>query len=402
MQHFGSLRNGAKNLNAQNLMIASRITISTYANVFSCLGILIYILTTALIRLTENSLFVIKILPFPRADILVAKKLFKLIVSGAIFELFFVICAPLLTLVPLNMFSYIAMLCMLHIIFIATFLATDLIYSSVLSKTKCKIGTIKTILDVVIGGATLVYLLRFRYFVDFKIAKLELPLVTMLSLTFVVFSLMLVCVVSIIIKLKLDLPEYKAQQYVKICSLNKMSLVMLAVLAVVRTKLCIFSLVVIVFALVVIGWSNGISTSVKAIPVIWSMMGITFIGFANSTFKIRKFFDLMRISVVSEVFVLIISILIINLPIILMQILTQPDWKQIMMCLCISLEAVFFGTLFPKHKGNLNDFIGMVLLIIGVLSLYLVINIQSMLPLIFGIITLLTTWVLHKERQEGL
>ena len=87
MVQLTTLSNGAKNLETSHIMIAAKMTLSSYFNITLILSAFLFILVNSTVGLSKNSLFFAKTLPFSEREISVSQKIFKLSVALAIFEL---------------------------------------------------------------------------------------------------------------------------------------------------------------------------------------------------------------------------------------------------------------------------------------------------------------------------
>ena len=132
MVQLSTLTTNAKEADQATLLLAGKMTLSSYFNVVFILGTFMFILLNATVSLNRNSLFFAKTLPFSEREVNVSQRLFKLSVALVFFELLMIIVAPALKLIPMQWGIALLVLLTLHTVFIASFWILDFLYAALL------------------------------------------------------------------------------------------------------------------------------------------------------------------------------------------------------------------------------------------------------------------------------
>lgn len=135
MVELNTLSKNIHGINNADLMVAAKMTLSSYFNVVLILSGFLFILINSTVSLSKNSLFFAKTLPFSEKEVSVSQMIFKLSVALALFELLIIIVIPTLKLIPMNIFTACLVLMTLHTLFIASFILFELLYTLVLKDT---------------------------------------------------------------------------------------------------------------------------------------------------------------------------------------------------------------------------------------------------------------------------
>lgn len=400
MVQLTTLSNGTKNLETSHIMIAAKMTLSSYFNVTLILSAFLFTLVNSTVGLSKNSLFFAKTLPFSEREISVSQKIFKLSVALAIFELVIIIVAPALKLIPMSIFTALLVLLTLHITFIAGFLIFELLYALTLRRaTGTKRLSLTFLLDLIIIILSTVHLVATRYKIDDWVSQQK---ESIFQITLTIFGVSaIIAIIAYLINNK-----FLAKDHVYIQS-NYFNLripvikigLSTTMPAVIRSKnfLYFWGLAIVITIGSIL--QNGIADTLQTLVFLLPILGISAISYADATLSVRKLFNLYQIKPINELLSLFWVSIILMLPALLVGIIVVKSIDPYLYGVSIFIGAMITGFLFPKSQSNINETISSVLTFVIIIILSSLININDALYPALVVLLVVLYLILKKEYE---
>ncbi|MEQ9764518.1 hypothetical protein ABPS01_07695 [Streptococcus sp. ZJ151] len=389
---FARLGQNRNDFTLPELAMAIKLSISSYNNLSFIVGIFIFQLSQSIILIKESSLFTARMLPFLGLEIKYAIHLFKLVTSIVIYELCFIIMMPGLQVIgdlPISVLLFFSC----HCSFLVGYMASHSIYNFFNKYFNKYFSKIKGVISFVILTSTMFYFYIGRFRVEFFLAKHIQPPIYLAVVSFLV--MLIICLLLFLIPYD-DMEEsFLGGRYLHIPLPRYLTNVLKSVL---RTKLCASSLFIFSTLVIYSCITTDFNTMIKVMSPLYPFLNIMFLHYADSTLQIRKLYNLMGLSVKREWLEIVMTILIFQIPLLLVEVLFSKDFESLLWGVSLSIVSVIVGFLFPKSESSLNEVVSVILLL---LSIIILITIKSSIFLIVTslvILSLLLFYILIKER----
>ncbi|WP_430786890.1 hypothetical protein VBD025_15005 [Virgibacillus flavescens] len=380
MSQLNTLSRNIQDIQSADLLIAAKMTLSSYFNVVLILSAFLFILVNSTVSLNKNSLFFAKTLPFTEKEVSISQMIFKLSVALAFFELLIIIVAPALKLVSVNIFTAGLVLLTLHTIFIASFFTFELVYTLVIKNT---MGTKRLLftfsLDFLIIVFVTIHLLITRFKLDAWVSVQKESILQMTSIVF--FTSLIVGVIAYLLNALFFAKDnvYVQSNYFKL-GLPAFSVGLATTMpAIVRSKNFLYFwallLVISIGSLINNGFAGTLQLWLFLLPV----LGIVTITYADTTASIRKLFSIYKINPMTELASLLGVSVILMCPALYVGFAETQTLDPYMYGINIFFVATIAGFLFPKSQSNVNETIASVLTFVIIIILSALISIDGAL-----------------------
>lgn len=351
MSALGTMMNSVKVASKSSMITATRITISSFLNMSIVFGIIIYTFIRSTINYSRASIFVGTTIPFLKKEVIFAQKLFKGLIGLVVFEIIFIIVVPIAKLMVLSVPQVLLFIVSVHAVFFVTFYLIDLLYQGVL-KISNKLMMFFDFVSIIFAIS---YMMLFRFKVDVVISKLDLSITVLLLIATFIPLLALSLILYIDGCLGVESKVNIQSKYMGFKLFNLRLNLDTTFNAMVRTKnfwyITGFEALIVVFTF----FNYRLEEVSSVLGLFLPIFGIVGLYYADSTFEIRSFFNLFRISVKGEFLSLILMGFFILSPSILLALVTQGNYQGLIYGGVIYLSSLIAGFLFPKSKGNLNE-----------------------------------------------
>lgn len=381
-------------------IMLSKITMSSFFNIILILSVGIILLINLTINLNKNSVFFAKTLPFLNKEVIVSNILFKLSVALIIFEIVVVMVVPALKLMSRNLFTMVFIFSTLHVLFIAVFFVIELIYSSIL---RDKIGSVRWMLSFALDVLMVIFMTTHfvvtRFKVDAWIALQQASVFQMTSILFV--SSLLIGLISFLINIKYISVNniYVRSNYFKF-GFPTFNIILATTLpAIIRSKNFLYFIAFLLVVSISSYVQVGVSAMFQILMFVLPLFGVIAINYADSTDKVRKFFNLYRITPVRELSSILVVGLILLIPTLILGFVEGQNDKLYLYGINIFIVSILIGFLFPKSQSNINETIASVLAIIVIILLSLMISLKGVLYLCLLFLLCILYFVLKKEYE---
>ncbi len=341
--------------------------------------------------------FFAKTLPFTEKEVHVSLKLFKVIVALSLYEVFFIILIPGLSILRSPVISTVLFVSC-HIIFLATYLLLNYLYLVILKIPRIPIKYLHSSVTILYFLLALIY----GYVVRFKV---EYYLVTLISKPLVLsIFFFVVGFVTLLGLLIMDKDVYGSvfliRRFIRIPLPSMLPIGFRSVLlSIVRTKLFVFSIVFIGFVSIYSVMVGHLSIMAYNLLDFWPLLGIVFIHYADSTQQQRRLYYHMNRSTSVELIQLICAIGLFQLPVLLLNLYINQTLVQFIHAYAISCISIFIGFLFPRSSGSTNETVATVLLCLAILLLYIATRFPVILVLVTLYLCCVITFMIKKETE---
>lgn len=359
-----SLMNVSKVAPQKSLLLAERITISSFFNICIILASYIEILINSTFNLNLNSLFITKVLPYSNKEVHLAIKLFKTAVGFLIYELFLLILVPSLNLIRLSPIGLLLFIIAVNLVYIDIFLTLDLL-REILIKIAVKISqAINSVFSICLFLLISYYFFDLRFKLEMMIGNSSLSLFELVInyFCFVVITLLVVVVLSL--RLRVDITTSRKMRFFKYTIPGFDFGLQPTMLSLVRNRLFIYLsgmlLLLITISFIQATKENTLQLCLFLLPAI----NIVGLSYYDTTFELRRLYPFYRISVFREIKSLIMVGITLNIPLLMIALFELQDIGDFIFGLDIFLASIVIGFAFPREQGVLNETISAILIII--------------------------------------
>ena len=400
MVQLATLSKNIQDTHSADLMIAAKMTLSSYFNVVLILSAFLFILINSTVSLNKNSLFFAKTLPFTEKEVSVSQMIFKLSVALAFFELLIIIVAPALKLIPMNIFTAGLVLMTLHTLFIASFFTFELLYALVLKDTT---GTKRLLftfsLDFLIIVLVTVHFLVTRFKIDAWTSVQKESILQMTSIVF--FTSLMIGTIAYLLNAMFFAKDniYVQSNYFKL-GLPAFNIGLATTMpAIVRSKNFLYFWALLIVISIGSFIQNGLDGTLQLWLFLLPVLGIVAITYADATISIRKLFSIYKISPLTELVSLLGVSIILMSPALYVGIVETQSLDPYMYGINIFFVATIAGFLFPKSQSNVNETIASVLTFVIIIILSALISIEGALYPSLLILLCVLYLILKKEYE---
>lgn len=390
---FAKLGQTRQIFSVEELNKVIKLSIASYNNLSFILGILIYQLAQQLILIKNSSLFIVKSLPYPNKEINFAIHLFKLGVSSIIYELFFIVLMPGLQVIgSVNIALF--LFCSCHLFFLIGYLTSFHAYRLANKYLDVIYLKIKPIISVIILSLTAYYYYIGRFIVEFALSK-QVSNALVLSIYSFIFSL----VISILIFsfFSFQNEEYFFKNvYLPLAFPKYVPRLLLGLL---RTKLFAISNGILFLLSLYTFTIAGCKAMLEVTAPLYPLLNIIFLRYIDTTIHVRKLFNHLNITVIQEWLSILFSILIYQLPLIVLQLVLPMDFRNVCFGQALALASVIIGYLFPKSESSLNDTVAVILLFLIVVIIIMVKSSTLSIVIAYSGLSLFLFYLLVRERR---
>lgn len=384
----------------ESLTIARKTTLSSYYDMTLVLCGLIFVMVNSTATLARNAFFLAKTLPFQRSVVSASFKIFKLVLSFVIFNLFFIIVVPGLKLLNMPFGLSLLTLVSVQLMYIALYLLIDLLFGLIAKVPYRYQRTVLLSANIALIAVCMFHFARTRFTVDNVVSHTAFTL-GQISMTMFLSSLLLLL---ILVVANLAFPSddvVVARRHFLNVPIGLPVSVAKPLATVVRSRLFV-SLCGIAFIMTASTmYYAGTYTALQNLIFILPMFGIVFLGYADATLSERPMFRHLRISADYETAMVVIIITILMLPSGALGIAMTGSLEPFFYGFSISVSSAMLGILFPKSKGSMNDTVSTILSIITICLLTLVINIKSVIYPITGILVIMLWQLITYETRTS-
>lgn len=377
MKEIGRIGAGVKDLDFVNLEHLTRITIASYINMCVILSVTLFVFTNSIISLTKSSLFITRILPYSKREVLVAKKCFKIGISLLLYEAVLMLVFPLFSRIPIiDLKDQFSLLILFHLIFFTIALMVDASYVllfKLLEKMKMKATFISTNgLDIFWILLSVLYLYYGKLSIDAFVGNLPITLTNLILLSLIIFSISFFIIVFVSLYYNLDSSDYKKNLFISIPTpLIRLQLApTFSAIYRHRSFGAALSLVLAFSAMVFV--QSGFKAFLETLSTLNVLLVVPAINYADVTSPIRKFYNLYRISIAREVSSLLLAGFILSSISLFVFTYLKTSPLPFLLSLAVYLCAIIMGFLFPTSKGNLNETASTMMTVFLSIVLYLV------------------------------
>ncbi|MDK4031336.1 hypothetical protein O0D83_11175 [Staphylococcus pseudintermedius] len=171
-------------------------------------------------------------------------------------------------------------------------------------------------------------------------------------------------------------------------------------LAIIRQKklVYIFFLTILasVLGLIYFGWTQ----SLQIFYFLYPSMLVVGIFYASSTYKVRKFFNLYRISIMKEFMYLVISQIVLVLPMALLPMIVDSPMNYIYIGFMVITLTIISGFIFPAFESSINESTSSLLTFFIVIMISFLLSKPQYLFLVFLMILGTEFVCIYRERKE--
>ncbi|HEL1708518.1 hypothetical protein ACYKOU_01965 [Streptococcus suis] len=396
---FAKLSKFGQNYSFDELKSTISISIASYNNLAIIAGILIFLLINATVHLQSSSLFLSKVLPYNEKEVFLSVKLFKLGLGTLCFELFFIILIPGLGILRSPLIAILLFLSC-HLIFWASYLFANFLYILSLRHLPLSDKHIHNLIYVSYFLVGLSYLFLFRFKVEFFLAQaIDSP--QLLSLLILIGSMLAMSLLLRFDRVHYDVvflqPRFTLLPFTIFNSLLKG-----VPLAIIRTKLFLYSFLFIVFIGVYSTFVANLEVAAYNLLDFWPMLGLAFLNYADSTLDHRKLYRHLRIDTRSEVIRLVLTAVLIHLPSLLFACYVQENYLVFLSGISLSITSLMVGFLFPRSVSSSNETLAFMLLLLAVPIVYLLIKVPILLVPTILVLILTLSYIIKKETEVHL
>ncbi|MDR2661185.1 MAG: hypothetical protein LBC17_04055 [Lactobacillaceae bacterium] len=329
--------------------------------------------------------------------------IFKLIIGLGLFELILVIIAPALKLLGLSLYMSAIVLVTFHLIFITLFEFFDYFYN-ILNIFSNKISKVtKFIFMMFILLISSIHMIRTRFIVDFWIAKQNFKINQFIFLS--MFLMIILMVIILLVQINNNYQEIinDKSKFINFVNLNsvphKHIPVWFSAISIIRIKNFWSLFLSIILVLFIALYSSGIENTTQLFMLIFPLLGISWMYYADSTLNIRRMFQAYRITINDEIIGLLIIIFMISFPVLILGQEKLKNFDPFLYMVNVSIIGLISGFLFPKSKGNMNETISSILSLILIVMLTLIVNLNELLIPITVLSLSILYFVIKKESE---
>lgn len=400
MIQLSNLSNNTNDLYLSDIVILSKMTLSSYYNLTLIISVFIFIFVKSTIGLTRNSLFIIKSLPFTIREAQLSIKIFKISIATILFEFILIIVAPALKLIQLNIIEAIIVLISLHTVFIASFSSLDLLYKIVLRDNKRSTRFFrKLLLDLGMISITIIYFMFLRFKIDTWVSELQCDIFKIISIILSI-SVLLILLVNFISDKYFVIDDSFIEVKFFTIKFPRVSIYLNSTISAFIRNINFLYLGCITISIILISIiTNGIKDSLQVLLFLLPGMGIYSISYADATMEFRKMYNFYGIKPVKELKDIILVSFLLTVPTLFIGIIELRSINPYLYAITIFISSTIIGFLFPKSKSNINETISGVLVIIIFIILSLLANINgALIPSLIFLILILYL-ILKKEYE---
>lgn len=400
LMEISTLSTNLKNSSSEELILAAKITLSSYVNLVNLIAAILFILMNSTFSLNKNSLFFIKTLPFTSKEISISQKLFQLVVALFLFELFMIIVVGGLKVISMSFGITLLFFLTLHLVFIVDFLMIDFVYKYLL---KSKVGMKRIIysflFDLILLLFITYYFLILRFKIDFWISEQEITLTHLVYTLFISSICLILFVFFLHNKFESKEVTYIRLNYYKLPLSNVGGRFLWGIAAITRSVHYMYLTGMVIIFTMVESFQVGIKDTMQLLLFLLPMQGMTAIAYADAMIFQRKMFGLYRIKPFQELFQLLVTYSILSLPLLVISMISIKNIDPYVLSICIFSVATTMGLLFPKSESNINETIAAMLTVVSIILLFFLINIDWTLYPILIILNLIQYFILKKEYE---
>ncbi|GAA5399879.1 hypothetical protein BOVMAS33_13730 [Streptococcus uberis] len=132
---------------------------------------------------------------------------------------------------------------------------------------------------------------------------------------------------------------------------------------------------------------------------LYPLLNIIFLRYIDTTIHVRKLFNHLNITVIQEWLSILLSILIYQLPLIVLQLVLPMDFRNVCFGQALALASVIIGYLFPKSESSLNDTVAVILLFLIVVIIIMVKSSTLSIVIAYSGLSLFLFYLLVRERR---
>lgn len=373
--------------------------VSSFVNVTIITSGLIYLFIDITFNLSSRSLFLLKCLPFSLKEISIAKVTFKLFLSMLIYEVIIIVALPLFTLTHMSVIQFVEIFIIIHLIMVDCFLVLEIIVHRLLMKYIPNILGY-TIYTCSIISFCVLYFVHLRFKIDIWVYHSSYHINFMLFILLIASIIMLFgSIVTLYLSSESD-TSYKMKNYLNIRLSIDRTVFNVIFLAIIRQKklVYIFFLTILasVLGLIYFGWTQ----SLQIFYFLYPSMLVVGIFYASSTYKVRKFFNLYRISIMKEFMYLVISQIVLVLPMALLPMIVDLPMNYIYIGFMVITLTIISGFIFPAFESSINESTSSLLTFFIVIMISFLLSKPQYLFLVFLMILGTEFVCIYRERKE--
>lgn len=393
---FAKLSKFGQNYSFDELTSTISISIGSYNNLAIIAGIIIFLLINATVHLQSSSLFLSKVLPYSENEVFLSVKLFKLGLATLCFELFFIILVPGLGILRSPLIA-VLLFFSCHLVFWTSYLFANFLYILSLRHLPLSDKHTHNLVSIIYFLAGLSYLFRFRFEVEFFLAKaVDSP--QLLSLLILIGAMLAMSLLLLFDRAHYDVvflqPRFTLLPFAIFNKILKG-----VPLAIIRTKLFLYSFLFIAFIGVYSTFIAGLEVATHNLLDFWPLLGLTFLNYADSTLNHRKLYTHLRMDTRSEVIRLVLTAVIVHLPSLLFAFYVHENYLVFLSGIALSITSLMVGFLFPKSVSSSNETLAFMLLLLAVPVIYLLIKVPILLVPTIVVLILTLSHIIKKETE---
>lgn len=398
MVYLSNISHNVHLIDQSEFMLLGKITISSYYNSIFVLGIYIAVFVYSTFRLTNRALYIVKVIPLSNTESMLCIQLYKLFVGLAFFEVFLVIVAPGLKLMPMDLISAVLFLISLHIVFIVAFIGTNFIYQVLLKNPK-NYNIKKIILDLLLMVSSIQFYFTKRFEIDTFIGSTNMSVKTLILLSICIGLLSIVIIMMLYKGLQIEENTSLESTYVK-TKIGKRNTIFTCIMyAILRGKNFIYLSLIVLIITIADFIQNGLDMTMQTLLFLLPVISICAISYADATSKFRYMFPVFSITHKNEFINLLLFSTIFSLPCLMISFLVLKSFNLYFYSLSIMLSAFIIGFIFPKSQGNINETMSSLLVLILILLFSALANIKGALIPVTILLSVILFYILKKEKE---
>lgn len=394
------LRNGVVEQSRELMEETFRGMVGPVVTVNAIYGVIVSLIVFLTFSLTPSSLYISKTMPFSRGEVSFAQRIIKLVFASLIFAALFAVEISALTIAPMDLHIFVAMVLLAYCTFIFFYISADL-FLSITAIPRDRYGFV----SLMVGAVTLALLVLYfffvgRYSIDWWISHLPLSTNSLIAV-FLLATFVLNVVALLISKMSIfDMRNRERLRYIKIPVTAKSNSFFLVASAFIREKLFIvlFSLDILVCVYSLARYGYSVSSSF--LPLVMGAFSVAGIRYADTTFAVRRTLKIMRWNAVFEAISLVLIYTFFLLPTIFFTVISSSDATLVLQYYALFFAAVIIGFFFPKSVSNTNEAVSVVVLVVVLMALVLVAKIDFLLPVVVFVLWGGMLIVIKKETEE--
>lgn len=253
---------------------------------------------------------------------------------------------------------------------------------------------IKPIISVIILSLTAYYYYIGRFIVEFALSK-QVSNALVLSIDSFIFSLVLSILLFSFFSFQNEEYFFK-NVYLPLAFPKYVPRLLLGLL---RTKLFAISNGILFLLSLYTFTIAGCKAMLEVTAPLYPLLNIIFLRYIDTTIHVRKLFNHLNITVIQEWLSILFSILIYQLPLIVLQLVLPMDFRNVCFGQALALASVIIGYLFPKSESSLNDTVAVILLFLIVVIIIMVKSSTLSIVIAYSGLSLFLFYLLVRERR---